>query len=550
VLERKVAFNGPIVSVVIPSHNHGKFIKDAVRSVLDQDYPKIELIIIDDGSADSTDTVLAEFAEQLTLVKEPDRNRVEAINKGIRLHAIGEIITWLSADNELLPNAVSTVVDALSIRPTASAALGPTQIIDDHGAVLSSALVKKSDLLSTLHVAAERPQSPLFLRKSAFEAIGGFDESLCLLFQWDATVKLASNCEVVQIEEPITSTRIHGESLRATCGTDRLSESISIVLRYGTGLGAPVFVSAMSDLLIQVAQRNLRARRHLNVVALQWLNRVALQVRRQLVDWSRGVWGDGWVSSCGRFLLTSASADTLLEIVGTVPGSDQVYRDQVLEIEVDGERIDRVVLPPGEFRLVYERPKVRRLSRATRPHNGLTDVRIRSGWAACPAEWDPEIHDERKLSWHSSSVQLEAPGEVKLPDPVGWFDDGWVAPVLTIFVPGSAIRLRLVGSIPPPYAHLVHDQLLRVEIDGRLISKLPLSEGHFEVEVDLRHRTQKEVSTVRISAAKWFVPRLEQIENDPRRLTFRLEDVLFSLPGAMPDHVTEDREGPRCFRSI
>ena len=88
----------PLVSIITPSLNQGRFIEAAIESVLSQDYPRIEYIVIDGGSSDGTLDILARYGERVAWVSEPDRGQSHAINKGFR-RARGDVLAWLNSDD-------------------------------------------------------------------------------------------------------------------------------------------------------------------------------------------------------------------------------------------------------------------------------------------------------------------------------------------------------------------------------------------------------------------------------------------------------------------
>jgi glycosyltransferase involved in cell wall biosynthesis len=99
----------PRISIVTPSYNQGQFIERSILSVLNQNYPNTELIIIDGGSDDESLDILKKYDDYITFwVSEPDRGQSYAINKGID-RSTGELITWLNADDLFLPNALKGI---------------------------------------------------------------------------------------------------------------------------------------------------------------------------------------------------------------------------------------------------------------------------------------------------------------------------------------------------------------------------------------------------------------------------------------------------------
>jgi len=99
----------PLVSIVTPCYNSGRFLEQTIESVLSQDYPRIEYLIVDGGSSDNTREIVQRYRERLQFHSEPDRGTADAINKGFRLSS-GTIFAYLNADDIYLPGAVSTVV--------------------------------------------------------------------------------------------------------------------------------------------------------------------------------------------------------------------------------------------------------------------------------------------------------------------------------------------------------------------------------------------------------------------------------------------------------
>src|SRR5438128_8552250 len=124
----------PLVSIVTPSYNQGRFIEDTIRSVLAQDYPNLEYIVVDGGSTDHTLDVLRRYEGRLRWVSEPDRGQSEAINKGFRM-ARGEIVSWLNSDDTYVPGAIGKAVAHLGARPEVVMVYGEGYLLDEGGRV-------------------------------------------------------------------------------------------------------------------------------------------------------------------------------------------------------------------------------------------------------------------------------------------------------------------------------------------------------------------------------------------------------------------------------
>src|SRR5580704_13013939 len=122
----------PLVTIVTPSFNQGRFIRATIESVLSQDYPNLEYIIMDGGSTDETSAIAAEYGTRLKWISEKDRGQSHAINKGFRM-AKGEIVSWLNSDDIILPGAVACAVNAFSRNPRLGAVYGEGYQIDIDG---------------------------------------------------------------------------------------------------------------------------------------------------------------------------------------------------------------------------------------------------------------------------------------------------------------------------------------------------------------------------------------------------------------------------------
>ncbi len=111
----------PRVSIITPSYNQARFIEQTIQSVLSQDYPNLEYLIVDGGSSDGSLEIIRRYSSQLAWwVSEPDHGQTDAINKGFA-HAHGEIFAWLNSDDTYLPGAVTHAVAALQAHPQAYA---------------------------------------------------------------------------------------------------------------------------------------------------------------------------------------------------------------------------------------------------------------------------------------------------------------------------------------------------------------------------------------------------------------------------------------------
>lgn len=171
----------PRVSIITPSYNQAAFLEQTIQSVLGQDYPDLEYIIVDGGSTDGSVEIIRRYADRLAWwVSEKDRGSADGINKGLR-RASGEIIAWLNSDDVYLPGAVAGAVSGLLANPDAGMVFSDVASIDAAGRRFN--LMRYGDWgLTDLIQFRIIGQSGVFMRRSVLEAAGYLDESFHFLF--------------------------------------------------------------------------------------------------------------------------------------------------------------------------------------------------------------------------------------------------------------------------------------------------------------------------------------------------------------------------------
>jgi glycosyltransferase involved in cell wall biosynthesis len=126
--------DSPLVSIILPVYNHGEFLRDSIQSILNQDYKNFELIIVNDGSTDSTNLILEEFSTdtQITIIRQKNFGLPIALNSGFTV-ARGVFLTWTSADNLMAPAALSVLVNALKNKKSVGLVFADYTVVDVNG---------------------------------------------------------------------------------------------------------------------------------------------------------------------------------------------------------------------------------------------------------------------------------------------------------------------------------------------------------------------------------------------------------------------------------
>ncbi|MCJ7672423.1 MAG: glycosyltransferase, partial [Acidimicrobiia bacterium] len=230
--EERDSAAAPLVTIVTPSLNQGHFIRETIESVLSQDYPNIEYIVMDGGSTDDTATVVSEYSDRLEFFSEPDRGQSDAINKGWR-HGHGDIMSWLCADDLLVPGAVSAVVAEFERCPDTVLVYGDAEVIDRDGGVLNYGHAGRPDVWRLIHGYDYIQQPAAFARREAIEAVGWVDERLHWGMDWDFFIRIALHGPTTYLPRTLAQPRQYDETKTLSGGRDRFRELVTIMRRYG-----------------------------------------------------------------------------------------------------------------------------------------------------------------------------------------------------------------------------------------------------------------------------------------------------------------------------
>src|SRR5262245_59318849 len=214
----------PLITIVTPSYNQGGLIRSTIESVLGQDYPQIEYIIMDGGSTDQTSAVVAEYAGRLTWISEKDRGQSHAINKGFRM-ARGEIVAWLNADDIILPGAVGHAVRAFERNPELGAVYGEGYQMNVDGDIKGRfPPTEPFNLWKLIHVSDYILQQTSYFRKTIFEHIGYVDEDLHWGMDWDLFIRIGKRYGIQYIPEYMGCIREYAEAKTYSGGRKRFRE--------------------------------------------------------------------------------------------------------------------------------------------------------------------------------------------------------------------------------------------------------------------------------------------------------------------------------------
>ena len=216
----------PLISIVVPSFNQKQYIRKTLDSLLAQEYPKLEIIVMDGGSTDGSTSIIQEYEKHLTYWQsEPDGGQSAAINAGVA-RASGDIVGWLNSDDFFLPRVLWHVARSYQQHTTCGLYIGNGLRYDE-----------RSDCFlpfSRHHVCLNRQalkqgvdyilQPSTFFLRQAWNELDGLDELLHYCMDWDLILRIASRYPVMVIQENIAVSREYEDTKTSTGGIARILE--------------------------------------------------------------------------------------------------------------------------------------------------------------------------------------------------------------------------------------------------------------------------------------------------------------------------------------
>jgi Glycosyl transferase family 2 len=196
------------LSIITPSYNQARYLEQSIKSVLAQEYPSLEYIIVDGASTDGSQEIIQQYAGRLAWwVSEPDQGQADAINKGLS-HASGEIVAWLNSDDLYVPGALSAAAQALEARPQAGMVFADATTIDEHGSELKPLVFGDWGLQELMRFRIIC-QPAVFMRRSVVEQAGGLDPSYHFLLDHHLWIRMAQRAPVQHVIASWAAARHH-----------------------------------------------------------------------------------------------------------------------------------------------------------------------------------------------------------------------------------------------------------------------------------------------------------------------------------------------------
>ena len=351
------------VGIVTPTLDSARFLRGAIDSVLAQDYPHIDYLVMDGGSRDGTPELLAGYGDRVRWLSARDAGQADAVTRGWRL-VQGEIVAFLNADDAYLPGAVAAAVDALTEN---GLVYGEGQLVDEGGAQLGRYPTGDASVDTLSH---ECPicQPTAFLRREALQRAGGLDRRLHFAFDYDLWIRLTRVARTRRLDRAMAAVGMRRDTKTLGSRRGAYREALEVVKRH-FGYAPLSWIEPYAMNRVDGSDGffvpHRRTRESYAAALALGLRQNPRQARRFWREWASaaglradftGHWEDGWIS---RLHVSDhevpARATTL-----RVAGRHHAYLDGPLRLRVrlGGVALARLeVAERGPFELVATVPE-------------------------------------------------------------------------------------------------------------------------------------------------------------------------------------------------
>lgn len=210
------------ISIVTISYNQGKYLERAILSVLEQDYPDIEYIIVDPGSTDGSREIIQKYSDQIAkIILEPDNGPADGLNKGFRF-ASGDIFGYINSDDYYLPSAITKIVQYFNKHPDIDVVSGNAHVINSYNDIIRYTYSDRYSLLGYAYGFSNLIQPSSFCRAEAFHKTQGFNIENHSNWDSELIIDLSLNrAKFARISVYLSAYRIHETSITGSGNMDK-----------------------------------------------------------------------------------------------------------------------------------------------------------------------------------------------------------------------------------------------------------------------------------------------------------------------------------------
>lgn len=231
-------------SIITPSFNQGKFIRDTIESVKNQDFENYEHIVIDGGSKDETIDILREYPH-LIWISEKDNGAAEAINKGF-LMSSGDIVTWINSDDYYESNIFNEVNEYFTKNINVEFLYGNRSVSMPTKNKLYSEKTTIQDAHKLIHMSADIVRQPCsFFRLSLLKKVGMLNVDLKLVFDYDLFIRMFLQTKPYYVNKSFAVQRDYGDTLTRRNLKRQAVEIFKVSRKYGSKLTDPIIYNSV-----------------------------------------------------------------------------------------------------------------------------------------------------------------------------------------------------------------------------------------------------------------------------------------------------------------
>lgn len=244
----------PKISVITPSFNQGQFIEETILSILSQEYPNLEYIVMDGGSTDNTVEIIKKYGNQIShWESKKDNGQAAAINKGFSI-ATGDILCWLNSDDIFMAGTLNKIVNFFTDINNAEIVFGNClHFHDQKKKTRGSDVVKKHDRFE-LSICDYVIQPSTFFTSTAWKNTGVLNESLTFTFDWEWFIRAQKDgVKFTAVQDYLSKYRIHDAHKSGIGGDKRAAELKQIAATYND----PRIADAFNKWIDMYAKKNL-----------------------------------------------------------------------------------------------------------------------------------------------------------------------------------------------------------------------------------------------------------------------------------------------------
>lgn len=222
----------PKISVVTPSYNQGEFLEKTIRSVIEQNYPNLEYIIIDGGSTDGSVDIIRKYSDRLTYwVSEKDMGQTHAINKGFR-RVTGDIVAYLNSDDMYCPGVLETVAKTFIAYDNIDFVFGNKFAVDENENILRDERHTRFSFTALIVLGMVVSQPACFWKRSLFEKYGYLNESMRFCMDYEFFCRIGQHIKAKHIRQYLAKFRWHSGSKSISIQDIRIQEHTGIKAQY------------------------------------------------------------------------------------------------------------------------------------------------------------------------------------------------------------------------------------------------------------------------------------------------------------------------------